>query len=85
MARGVAQAPLVASFDLNISNGILGPYWAHVSGIDCVVEFNAADLAIRRLWAPVGGCRVALLCQYLYGNLLWKLANLLLTHSRLRS
>lgn len=66
MARGVAQASLVASFDVDKSDGILGKYWPHVAGVDGVVEFNTADLALRRLWAPDGRRRVAIISVSIY-------------------
>ena len=46
MACGIAQTSLMASFDIDISDGILRPYLPHVGIVDCVVEFNTADLVI---------------------------------------
>lgn len=46
VARRVAQASLVTGIDVDVSDGILRPYFPHVARVDCMVEFNTADLAL---------------------------------------
>lgn len=56
----------MTSFDVDISDGILGRYWPHVGCVDCVVKFNTADLALGRFWAPDCRCRVAFASVSIY-------------------
>lgn len=71
MTRGVAQAPLVTSIDVDESDGILWPYWLHVGRVDCAVKFNTTDLALRWFWTPDGGCWVAFVTVSIYREMFY--------------